>query len=69
MEQETPSVLEDRAYIVAQARLDARCDFRTSGRLMYSIYANLRELNKLNAEDWRAYQDAYAAEQTRLTVQ
>lgn len=68
MEQGTPSVTEDRAYIVAQARLDARCDVRTGGRLMYSIYANLRALNKLNAEDWRAYEDAYTAEQVRLTA-
>jgi hypothetical protein len=51
---------------VAQARLDARCDYRTGGELMYSIYANLRELRKLNAQDWRIYQEAYTAEQEHL---
>jgi hypothetical protein len=53
---------------VGQARLDARCGYRTGGKLMHSIYANLRDLGKLNAEDWRAYQNAYTAEQQRLTA-
>ena len=68
MDHATRPVTETTAYIVAQARLDARCDFRTGGMLMFSIYANLRELGKLNAADWRAYQDAYEAEQRRLAT-
>lgn len=68
MDHGTGPVTESTAYIVAQARLDARCDYRTGGRLMHSIYANLRDLGKLSAADWRAYQGAYEAEQRRLAT-
>lgn len=61
--------IREQSYISAQARLDARTDYRTGGRLMYGIYENLRDLQALNAGDWRQYQRAYDAERQRLTDQ